>query len=234
MKIAHDDKTSEKGALQNLLSNYRNTPHPATGISPSSMLFRDGQRSAFPRVKVSNEAVQQARSRDLASKQKRQSEINSGKYKSDSKFLVGEHVLIRNYHRERKFDPLFLPDDFVVMEVANDGLLLTLKNVSTGAQLKRHPDEVKRFSGVHNNTETPHYTSEREILQQYLQKFTQLTNEMEDSYESFKFQSTNPGAQPQTNNTRITRSAGLSLSWNPAMNAGNTVVAAKGNNEQLT
>ena len=41
MKMAHHDKRSEQVALKHLLSNYRNTPHPATGLPPAAMLFRD-------------------------------------------------------------------------------------------------------------------------------------------------------------------------------------------------
>lgn len=28
---------------------YRDTPHPATGIAPAAMLFRDGQKYGLPR-----------------------------------------------------------------------------------------------------------------------------------------------------------------------------------------
>ena len=39
MKVDKFDRISEKYALQNLLNNYRDTPHPATGVPPASMLF---------------------------------------------------------------------------------------------------------------------------------------------------------------------------------------------------
>ena len=43
-------------------------------------LFRDGQRSTFPRV--TENAVAQARKRDLSLKQEHQQNTNSGKYKN--------------------------------------------------------------------------------------------------------------------------------------------------------
>ena len=48
MKIARHKKVLEREALQQLLTNYRDTPHPATGIAPSAMLFRDPPNSSFP------------------------------------------------------------------------------------------------------------------------------------------------------------------------------------------
>ena len=49
MKIAHMNKNLEKETLNQLLNNYRETPHPATGLRPAAMLFRDGKRTVFPR-----------------------------------------------------------------------------------------------------------------------------------------------------------------------------------------
>ena len=43
MKIAHMNKNSEEKTPDQLLNNYRDTPHPATGLSPAAILFRDGE-----------------------------------------------------------------------------------------------------------------------------------------------------------------------------------------------
>ena len=99
MKIARDSATGEKEALETLLSNYRNTPHPATGLSPSSMLFRDGQRSAFPRVAVGDNDVAEARARDLAMKQKYQQGINAGKYRTNCETTNVSGSSIRSFTR---------------------------------------------------------------------------------------------------------------------------------------
>ena len=232
MKIARDTKTKENDALKTLLSNYRNTPHPATGISPASMLYRDGQRSNFPRVTATDEEVRDARKRELLLKQTNQQKINSGKYRTDSEFMVGEHVLIRNYQKQRKFDPLFLPDDFVVVEIGNHGRCLTVERLSDGMQLKRHPDDLKKFTGAHEECISPQYCSERDILQRYIQKFAQLTNEMENSYEALHFHQSET-TTPAQNNTRVTRSSGHSLAWNPEMNSDQVLLSAADNVEQL-
>ena len=162
----------------------------------------------------------QARKRDLALKQEHQQNTNSDKYKIDSNFSLGDHVLLRNYQKQRKFDPLFLPDDFVVVELANNGQCITVERLCDGTQLKRHPDDLKMFN-VPREESTQPQRSEREVLQQYIQKLLQLTNDIEESYESFGFHSTptGPAAHPISTNTRTTRSQGQSLAWNPSLNA---------------
>ena len=41
MKIAHLHYQAEKKTLESFLQNYRDTPHPATGVFPAAMMFRD-------------------------------------------------------------------------------------------------------------------------------------------------------------------------------------------------
>ena len=50
--IAHINKENEKDTLELLLNNYRDIPHPATGLTPASMLLRDDKRSIFLRKSV--------------------------------------------------------------------------------------------------------------------------------------------------------------------------------------
>jgi len=44
MKINRHNKSSETTTLRDTLITYRQTPHPATGLPPANMLFRDGAR----------------------------------------------------------------------------------------------------------------------------------------------------------------------------------------------
>ena len=64
MKIAHHNKIPEKRALTTLLSNYRDTPHPATGTTPNDMLFRHPPQSVFPRKNITEHDVKNAQKRD--------------------------------------------------------------------------------------------------------------------------------------------------------------------------
>ena len=72
----------------------------------------------------------------------------------------GESVLVRNYNKRRKFDPTFLPDDYEVVRVSNDGRCVTVEKLADGTHLKRHPDDLKRFTKVVDENEgvTPHYS----------------------------------------------------------------------------
>ena len=81
MKIARHQLKSEKEALQELLDNYRDTPHPATGITPSAMLFRDGVRKKFPCIMVDEKQVKNARERDARQKLERGEKINASNQK---------------------------------------------------------------------------------------------------------------------------------------------------------
>ena len=125
MKIAAHNKQSEQGALSQLLNDYRSTPHPATGIPPSQMMFRDPPSGSFPRKELNDEIIQRAVSRDKELKKARKEKINSSKYKKHEKTRKGDRVLLRNYKRTSKFQPLFLPDPFTVTSV--DGVKITTR-----------------------------------------------------------------------------------------------------------
>ena len=64
MKIAHHSRRGEKATLQTLLHNYRDTPHPSTGIPPAAMMFRETMSSVFPRRAVHDDDVEAARHYD--------------------------------------------------------------------------------------------------------------------------------------------------------------------------
>ncbi len=153
MKIASQNKQSEKAALSNLLNNYRDTPHPSTGITPNDMFFRDPPQTVFPRRKIREEDVHNARLHDANIKQHRQEAINEGKYRKSSQFEVGDTVLIRNYNRTSKYHPYFQYSPLQVMEVQNNGRCLVLQRISDGAVYRRHPDDVKLFKEMGNHTQ---------------------------------------------------------------------------------
>ena len=81
MKIAHMNKENEKDTLELLLNNYRDTPHPATRLTPASMLFRDDKRSIFPRKSVRTKDIIEAKEKDQKMKVQRTDKMNESKYK---------------------------------------------------------------------------------------------------------------------------------------------------------
>ena len=77
MKIAHHNNTSEKKVLAQLLSNYRDTPHPSTGVTPNDMLFQHLPQSVFPRKDITEQTIKTAQKRDELLKQGRTEKVNS-------------------------------------------------------------------------------------------------------------------------------------------------------------
>ena len=147
MKIGKHNKVNEKRTLTQLLSNYRGTPHPATGMSPSDMFFQHSPQSVFPRKDVNEQDVQNARQRDELLKRERKNKINAGKYRKISKFQVGDIVLVRNFNKSSKYDPYFQYDPLEIIQVNNNGRCLTLRRLNDGKSYQRHPDDVKLYRG---------------------------------------------------------------------------------------
>ena len=143
MKIASHTGMNEAKALSKLLQNYRDTPHSSTGIPPSAMMYRNTNSEVFPSKAVSDTEVEYARAHDRAQKEKREDLINSSKYKKASQISPGDFVIIRNYKRTRKFQPLFIPEQYIVTDIADYGRKLVVKRLSDGQVLVRHPDDVK-------------------------------------------------------------------------------------------
>ena len=163
MKIAKHNNASEKQALSQLLSNYRDTPHPATGISPA-MFFRNPPNSIFPRVDTDDNEIAAAYVKDNTTKQVREDNINSLKYRKYSQFKEGEVVLIRNLNKSSKYDPVFQPLPCTIVAIADKGRRLTLER--DGKTYCWHPDDVKRYINTNNDKEACNiqYTEEDIIL----------------------------------------------------------------------
>ena len=147
MKSAHHNHLSEKEVLQKTLSNHRQTPHPATNLPPSAMIFRDGMRAEFPRRTASDEEVASARERDKIQKETNEEKVNNSKYRKYSEFQPGELVLLRNFEKTSKFHPVFKPHPHVVLDVDPVAKKLLLESTTTSRRSIRHPDDVKLYHG---------------------------------------------------------------------------------------
>ena len=166
MKVGRKEGIPEKETLRDVLRSYRQTPHPATGLPPASMLFRDGYRGDFPRQDVTDADINLARARDANLKKENELSVNSSKYRKASDFKVGDMVYVRNFQRRRKFDPLFLENPFEVVEINDCGNKLQVKDLQGGQAVWRHPDDLKScFRQVPLHTRTPSPTEEEIIVQ---------------------------------------------------------------------
>ena len=71
VKITYHNRAPENDTLNQLLTNYCDTPHPATGVAPTAMLFRDSHQSNFPRRPVTEDNIMCARKCDTTLKESR-------------------------------------------------------------------------------------------------------------------------------------------------------------------
>ena len=94
MKIANHNHQNEREALHSLLQNYRDTPHPLTGLTPSAMMFKNPVSGTFPARTVSEREIKAARKYDEKQKSSVQEKINSSKYKKSSNIYIGDNVLV--------------------------------------------------------------------------------------------------------------------------------------------
>ena len=146
MKIANHSKVSETRALRDALVTYRQTPHPATSLPPANMLFRDGMKYSFPRRSSSDKELHEARKTDLATKVNRQENVNSSKYRKKSAISPGDVVLARDCTKS-KFDPVFLADPFVILNIDENAGRVILEGLQSTKVVVRHLDDVKEFHG---------------------------------------------------------------------------------------
>ena len=143
MKIAHHTNSDVNAALQQLLENYRDTPHPSTGIPPSQMLFRDGMSGTFPYKPLDEKKIQLGIDKDKENKLQVEQKINSSKFKKKLNLTIGDNVLIRNYKKRSKFDPIFLSEPFVVADVRDQGRSILVERITDGQMFLRHPDDLR-------------------------------------------------------------------------------------------
>ena len=116
MKIGRNEQASETITLQSFLQTYRDTPHSATGIEPGNMIFREGYQSNFPRKSYSSKEISKANLRDSLKKEARKAEYNSSRHTRSAQFRIGDQVLVRNFSKQTKFEPYFLPERYIVSD----------------------------------------------------------------------------------------------------------------------
>ena len=140
MKSAHHHHESKEDALKALLTSYRSTPHLATGEAPGDVMLRSGYGTEFPRKSLSDDAVNAAFHHDQLQKSQRGCNINASKHRMPFNVAVGSQVYIRN-QRSSKFQPIFGPEVFTVVDVANGGVVV--RNNINEATYTRHLDDIK-------------------------------------------------------------------------------------------
>ncbi len=145
MKVAHQEKGDKEQALNQMLSSYRATPHPSTGIAPGNIVFRSGYQKDFPRQCVNDDTIRAALSADREDRERKAREVNLSNHRMQSDMQPNQLVYIRNNARG-KFDPIFGPELHKVVDIKGNGV--TLLRLSDSKVMRRHLDDVKDATAV--------------------------------------------------------------------------------------
>jgi hypothetical protein len=160
MKIAHHNHANKDQALNQLLANYRATPHSATGVAPGDIMFRSGYKTGFPATRpLTDKEVKEAREMDIQQRSERTDRLNNSTHRKEDDIQVGDRVYTRINNRTSKFQPLFDPNTSKITSIGNGGVTCTN---SSGKTQRRHLDDVKKATstaGVPNTEHRDHVTS---------------------------------------------------------------------------
>ena len=149
-RIAHLQHRDHHLALSDLLTGYRATPHPATGVAPYDLITgrkirwklcdgREDQTYGNPDVLL-RDANYKAKYRD------------SGGCAVKNSFSVGDFVLLRQSKRNKLSTP-FEPALYSVVEVK--GMQVTIQRATDGRRITRHADHLKNVNQLLQDSEIP-------------------------------------------------------------------------------
>ena len=147
MKVGNMQNLPEQETLNAFLTSCRGTPHVPTGVPPAHMLFRDGYRNNLPHQQTPDNKIREATQTDSDIKKECRSTYNSSRRAVDMNYKIGDQLLLRNYKKKSKFDPDYLYEKFVTMEVLVKRFILLEKSLNTHKCLMKHPTDVKIFEG---------------------------------------------------------------------------------------
>ena len=120
VKLVHAamaEKKDPKLEIERRLMQYRNTPHPSTGKTPSELMFNRVVRTRLPtaRKTMSTEVVQEAREKDKQERLKRKEVRDKRKTAQEKTVKPGDKVLVAQ--RKTTTKPPFDPNPYTIMEV---------------------------------------------------------------------------------------------------------------------
>ena len=115
------------------------------------MMFRYGYKKDFPRTTIEEETIKAALSADREAREARGREINSSNHRMETRVQPNQLVYTRNMARN-KFDPIFGPELYKVVDVKGNGT--TLLRLSDSQIVRRHLDDVKEATPAMTDNET--------------------------------------------------------------------------------
>ena len=154
------------------------------------MLFRDNKRSIFPRKSVRTKDIIEAKEKDQKMKLQRTDEMNESKYKKQDETDIGDRILTRNYRKQHKFDPLFLPQPCIVISTNKTYIIVQNEfGVLNRHKIKVLPYISKTAEYINNNDETENDTKQSNTycIEDY-EDFARKMQEEQCDFDNFLFQ----------------------------------------------
>ena len=152
VKLVHAamaEKKDPKLEIERRLMQYRNTPHPSTGKTPSELMFNRVVRTRLPtmRKSINTTAVQEAREKDTSERLKRKEVRDKRKTAQEKMVKPGTKVLVAQ--RKTTTKPPFDPNPYTVMEVKGTQVTaerngkIKKRNLAKVKILKERPERLK-------------------------------------------------------------------------------------------
>ena len=148
VKITHAalaEGLDPKVEVQKRLLNYRNTPHPSTGYSPSQLMMGRRLKTKIPSIIKApwNKEHTEAKKRDRETREKRKMILDKKKSAKATIIVPGDKVLIAQ--KKTTTRPPFDPNPFTVIKtkgaqiVAKRGEVIRVRNKAKFKLLKERP-----------------------------------------------------------------------------------------------
>ena len=145
IEVAFD--TNKPVAIDELLTDYRSTPHPATGLTPGDMVFRGGYHSKLPKkTPPAYSQIEEAKGRDKEWKTKVIAIKNASRWRKYPNIILGEDVLVMRSQTRGKFHSLYEPTPCTVIDVKCARYkLLSCDTRRSRQPIFRHASQIKLY-----------------------------------------------------------------------------------------
>ena len=161
------NRLERRNAVQDMLTAYRSTPHPATGVAPYEALKGTSVRTKLDYIEPEpqrNEKDDLIDRRDAEYKQKMKQQ-REGRKTRENNLLLGDYMLVKQ-PRKNKWSTPYEPVFYVVCNI--HGSQITARRVTDGRTVCRDASQFKLANAVVNSSDEPEKSEEAQTPQAVL------------------------------------------------------------------